>query len=83
LALGAGDLELDVERVGVVLSIHWPSSANASMTMKKVKTTLAQPEVRTCFAPQLGQASALVLMLCPHSLHLVIAIYNPPIQIHT
>jgi hypothetical protein len=44
-------------------------------------TTFAQPEVRTCFAPHDGHASAFVLTCAPHSLHFVIAIsVDPPVE---
>ena len=47
------------------------------MSPRNIRTTLAQPEVRTCFAPHLGHASALVLISFPHSLHFVIATTHP------
>jgi len=41
---------------------HCPMTASAKMMTKNQRTTLAQPDVRTCLAPHLGHASAVVLI---------------------
>lgn len=65
---------------GVLLlsRLHWPTMIKKNKNPKKIATTFAHPDVRTCFAPHLGHASAFVLISFPHSLHLVIAINTPP-----
>jgi len=85
-SLAGGEEPLALEE-GVVLEgpgdelslLHWPMIIRPTKTMMKASTTLAQPDVRTCFAPHLGQASALVLISVPHSLHFVIAILRFPL----
>ena len=57
--------------------LHWPITVSAANSPKNAKATFAHPEVRTCFAPHFGQASALVLISFPHSLHFVIATTKP------
>ena len=60
-----------------VSRLHVPTMDRKTKAPITIKTTLAQPDVRTCFAPHFGHASAVVLISVPHSLHLVIATAAP------
>lgn len=57
--------------------LHCPITARKTTRPRKIRTTFAQPDVRTCLAPHFGQASAFVLISLPHSLHFVIATTHP------
>ncbi|MBL0162175.1 MAG: hypothetical protein IPP82_00635 [Xanthomonadales bacterium] len=53
---------------------YCPTTAKITTMTMNHRATFAQPDVRTCFAPHFGHASALLLMAVWHSLHVVIAI---------
>jgi hypothetical protein len=63
--------------VRVVSRLHCPMIESTMISTSMISTSFVQPEVWIRFAPHFGQASALVLISFPHSLHFVIATTHP------